>query len=268
MNCGKDPSQVFTINKGTEQGTMFKIDTGGFVFSCLFDSGAEISYMNMDTVAVLGLLGRLTQSSVTVNMASGQNMGIAGDVRVSFKIGRKYSFTHRFVVCENLTRPFILGADFMSQHYMKLGWAPGKKRTLGYLDETISVASQDITNEPLVLRNSIRIPARNCAVVPVHCAQMFSGKVMAVTCDELKQEFPNIYLEPMQMDNTEGKSCDTTPYMIVNLDYHDAVYIKKDTPVAYIHEDVLCEYLEVNEIVESTQGIGNLHVITKLLNLI
>ena len=99
--------------------------------------------MNVDTVATLRLLGKLTQSSVTVNMASGQNMGTAGNVQVNFKIGRKYSFTHRFVVCENLTRPFILGADLMSQHYMKLGWAPGKKRTLGYLDETIAVASQE-----------------------------------------------------------------------------------------------------------------------------
>ena len=84
-------------------------------------------------------------------MASRQKMGVAGDVRVTFKIGRKYSFTHKFVVCENLTRPFILGADFMNQHYMKLGWAPGKKRTLDYLDETIAVASQEVTNEPLVL---------------------------------------------------------------------------------------------------------------------
>ena len=49
--------------------------------------------MNMDTVATLGLLGKLTQSSVTVNMASRQNMGMAGDVQVNFKIGRKYSFT-------------------------------------------------------------------------------------------------------------------------------------------------------------------------------
>ena len=155
---------MFTINKGTARGTTFKIDTGGFVFSCLFDSGAEISCMNMDTVATLGLLGKLTQSSVTVNTASGQNMGVAGDVQVNFNIGRTY------VVCENLTRAFILGAKFMSQHYMKLGWAPVKKRTLGYLDETIAVASQEVTNEPLVLRNSIRIPARNCAVVPAYCA--------------------------------------------------------------------------------------------------
>ena len=104
-------------------------------------------------------------------------MGIAGDVRVSFKIGRKYTFTHKFVVCKNLTRLFILGANFMSQHYMKLGWAPGKKRTLGYLDETIAVTLQEVKNEPLVLWNSIRIPARNCAIAPVYYAQMFSGNV-------------------------------------------------------------------------------------------
>ena len=218
----------------------------GLFFHACFIQVLKISCMNMDTVAALGLLGKLTQSSVTVNMASRQNMGVAGDVQVNCKIGRKYSFTHRFVVCENLTRPFILGADFMSQHYMKLGWAPGKKRTLGYLDETIAMASQEVMNEPLVLRNSTYQDshARNpSAVVPAYCAQMFSGKVMAVPCDELKQEFPNIYLEPMQMDNTEGKSRDTIPYMIVNLDYHDTVYIKKDTLVAYIHEeDVSWEY--------------------------
>ena len=55
----------------------------------------------------------------------------------------------------------------------------------------------------------------------------------------------------MQMDNTEGKSHDTIPYMIINLDYNDP------TLIAYIHEeDISCEYLEVNEIVESMQGIN------------
>ena len=63
--------------------------------------------MNMDTAATLGLMGKMVDSSVTVNAASGQNMGVAGDVYVSFKIGRSYSFTHRFVVCKHLSRPFI-----------------------------------------------------------------------------------------------------------------------------------------------------------------
>ena len=52
------------------------------------------------------------------------------------------------------------------------------------------------------------------------------------------------------MDNTAGKSHDTIPFMIVNQDYHDTVYIKKDTPVAYVQEeDISSEYLEVSEIV-------------------
>ena len=70
MNSGNSLSEVFTINKGTERGTMFKIDTGGYAFSCLFDSGAEISCMNMDTVAALGLMEQMSKSSVTVNTAS------------------------------------------------------------------------------------------------------------------------------------------------------------------------------------------------------
>ena len=75
--------------------------------------------------------------------------------------------------------------------------------------------------------------------------------------NKLKQRFPNIYMELMQMDNNEGKSHETIPYMIINLDYNNPVYICKDTPIAYIHEeDISCEYLEVNEIVESMQGIN------------
>ena len=72
--------------------------------------------MNMEAIAALGLLGNITNSSVTVNRASGQNMGVAGDVYITFKIGKKYSFTHKFVVCEFLSRPFILGEDFLSKH--------------------------------------------------------------------------------------------------------------------------------------------------------
>ena len=160
--------------------------------------------MNMETIGTLGLLGKMTNSSVTVNTASEQNMGVAGDVYITFKIGRKYSFTHKFVVCECLSRPFILGEYFLSKHYMTLEWAPGKKMTLGYLGNTKALASQEVTNEPLILRNSMRIPTRNGAVVLAYCEQMFSGKVTELPCDELKQKFPHIYLELMQMGNMES----------------------------------------------------------------
>ena len=78
-------SSVYTIDTGKTRGTTFKIDTGGYVFSCLFDSGAEISCMNMETVATLGLTSQITPSSISVNTANRDHMGVAGDFHVNLK---------------------------------------------------------------------------------------------------------------------------------------------------------------------------------------
>ena len=151
-------SSVYTIDTGKTRGTTFKIDTGGYVFSCFFDSGAEISCMNMEMVATLSLTSQITPSSISVNTANGDHMGVAGDVQVTFKIGRKFSFSHSFVVCERLSHLFIIGEDFMRKHYMSLQWVPENKCALGFQGETIAVASQAVLDEPLRLRNAIRIP--------------------------------------------------------------------------------------------------------------
>ena len=184
-------------------------------FHACFDSGAEISCMNMETVATLGLTSQITPSSVSVNTVNGDHMGVAGDVRVHFKIGRKCSFTHSFVVCKRLSHPFIIGEDFMRKHYMSLQWVPENKCALGFQGETIAVASQAMLDEPL-----------------------------------------RLYMEPMQMNNSENKSYDTIPYMLINLGNVDTIYIGRDTLMAYIKSaDAGCEYLEVNEIIEDVWGI-------------
>ena len=57
------------------------------------------------------------------------------------------------------------------------------------------------------------------------------------------------------MDNSENKSCDTIPYMLINLGDVDTIYIGKNTLVVYIKgEDASCKYLEVNEIIENVWG--------------
>ena len=112
----------------------------------------------METIAALGLTSQITPSSVSVNTVNGDHMGVAGDVRVHFKIGKKCSFTHSFVVCERLSCLFIIGEDFMRKHYMSLQWVPENKRALGFQGETIAVASQAMLDEPLRFRNAIKIP--------------------------------------------------------------------------------------------------------------
>ena len=92
---------MFFINQGRTRGTTFKIDTGGYVFSCLFDTGAEVSCMNMESCTVLGLLHSVSDTNTQVNTVSGQDMGIIGHVMVTFKLS-KQSFTHNFLFVDFL----------------------------------------------------------------------------------------------------------------------------------------------------------------------
>ena len=83
---------------------------------------------------------------------------------------------------------------------------------------------------------------------------MFTGRVKACPCPEFRNKFLNLYVEPIQYNNSGGKWQDIIPYMIINLDYDRDVYIGKDTVVVYAHkEDATCQYLEVNKVVESTK---------------
>ena len=83
---------------------------------------------------------------------------------------------------------------------------------------------------------------------------MFSGRVEACPCPEFRNKFPNLYLESMQFNNPDGKWQKEMPYMIINLEYDRDIYLGKDTIVAYAwEEDKTCEYLEVNEVIESTE---------------
>ena len=83
---------------------------------------------------------------------------------------------------------------------------------------------------------------------------MFTGRVCARPSDELKHKFLNLYMEPIQFNNSEGKQQKEIPYMMINLDYNDEVYIGKNTHIAYIEEEsVECNYIEVSESIETTE---------------
>ena len=101
-------------------------------------------------------------------------------------------------------------------------------------------------DERIMVSHPLKTPARNFAMVPTNCPNEFSGRVEACPCPEFKNKFPNLYLEPMQYHNSDGKWQDVIPYMIINLDYDRDIYISKNTIIVYAHEeDKSCEYLEV-----------------------
>ena len=115
----------------------------------------------------------------------------------------------------------------------------------------IVIASQAVMDDRIMVSHPVCIPARQFAIVPTKCPNMFTGRAEAHPCHEFQNKFPNLYVEPMQYNNPNGKWSENIPYMIINLDYGKDVYLGKDTIVAYAREeDKSCDYLEINEIVQ------------------
>ena len=122
-----------------------------------------------------------------------------------------------------------------------------------YKGKVIAVASQAVMDDRIMVSHAVWIPARHFAMVPTKCPNMFSGRVEACPCPEFKDKFPNLYLEPMQYNNPDGKWLEDIPYMVINLEHDRDIYLGKDTIMVYAREeDKTCEYLEINEIVELT----------------
>ena len=208
--------EVFFINTGNTKGTTFKIKVKDLIFSSRFNTGTQVSCIKYDTITEMGLLHQISNSSTCIRTANSQDVGVRGSVVVNFKIG-PCSFTHKFIVCRGITRPFILGEEFLSCHCFKLGWTDDNKRFNEYRNEVIAVASQAVMDDRIMVSLTVRIPARHFVMVPKKCPNMFSGRVEAHRCHEFKAKFSNLYLKPMQYNNPDCKWQEEIPYMIINL---------------------------------------------------
>ena len=134
-------------------------------------------------VSELDLLHQISESSTCKRTANGQDVGVKGSIVVSFQIG-SCSFTNRFIMCKGITRPFILGEDFLSHHCFKLGWTDDNKRFVEYRGKVIAIASQAVMDRQDHDVSSLRIPARHFAIVPTKCPNMFTGRVETCPCEE------------------------------------------------------------------------------------
>ena len=84
------------------------IDTGA-TKSCI----SERYYQQLPTTKMQHL------KNISVKSATGSNLTPLGMIHCSFELG-KIKFHSNLIICRNLTRPIILGRDFLLQHHIML----------------------------------------------------------------------------------------------------------------------------------------------------
>ena len=104
--------------------------------------------------------------NVSVRSAIGSNIAPIVLVNCIFMLGDT-TFDFDFIVCKNLTRPLILGRDFLSQNHISVRYSEDGKCILDHQQQEL-VAAMDVEVRPhLSLANSILLPGTTLAVIHV-----------------------------------------------------------------------------------------------------
>ena len=145
------------------------------------------------------------------------NLTPLGMIHCSFELG-KIKFNSNLIVCRNLTRPLILGRDFLLQHHITVRYAGDGKCILDYQQHEL-IASIDIEDKPqLNMTHSVTIPGRTLAIICVYNnldPNQSESLYEIEPCSILNEKYPNLCVIPM-IHNVDVHRTEHLPLLVIN----------------------------------------------------
>ena len=106
-----------------------------------------------------------------------------------------------FVVCKNLTRPCIVGIDFLRKHNIFAGWTTEGKFKLITQQKFLVESLEVLMDGPMVYnKHGVTVPGRKLAVIraTINIDETMDGQVFEVKPNFLvTNEHPNLIIIPM-----------------------------------------------------------------------
>ena len=224
---------------GSAEGTVFPTSIKQTKINSLFDTGATKSVMSGDMYKRLKLGPLDTKRLLKVVGADGTSLGAMGRISCEINIGER-TFKQTFLVCQNITRPVILGKDFARENCAGVHWMENNTRMLTINLEKLIETPELIptkTKYAVSLKKAANLPPRSCAVVDVNINTDSKEKVQMIP-DELCQfNNPNMYMYSLHADLAEKRKDTVTPYMVINLSSTEHLYLPKKHVVAFAEKD-------------------------------
>ena len=197
---------------GSEQGTTFPTKIGITMCNALIDTGDTRCCMSEKYYKKLHLAKIHLLQNINAKSATGSNLSPVGLVNCTFELG-KTKLRSDFIVCKNLTRPLILGRDFLIQNHVSIKYSENKKCILDYQQQEL-IASLNVEDKPA----SMILPGRILAIIQVnnYLEPKESGQIYEIEPNNfLTEQYPNLYIVPM-IHNMDVHKTENVPLVIIN----------------------------------------------------
>ena len=107
------------VVESREDKTSVLIEIFGQRYRALVDSGSAVTIVNKRVVEYFPNTELLRSTEVVLQSASGNKIVVAGEIDITFRLGKQY-IRHTFIVAENITQNIIIGRDCLKKHEMKI----------------------------------------------------------------------------------------------------------------------------------------------------
>ena len=193
----------------------------------LIDTGATKSCISERYYQQLPSTKMQCLKNISVKSAMGSNLTTLDMIHCSFELG-KIKFNSNLIVCRNLTRPLILGSDFLLQHHITVCYAADGRCILDYQQHEL-IASIDIEDKPqLNMAHSVTIPGRTLAIVCIYnnLDPNQSGSLYEIEpCGILNEIYPNLCVIPV-IHNVDAHRTEHLPLVVINF-ASDDIYLSE-----------------------------------------
>ena len=153
-------SKVELVTVGTTIGATVPATLENTLCNALVDTGATRSCLSEEYYQQLFLPGLKPVHKLQVRTASGSSLCPTGTITCDFKLG-KQPFSFKFIVCRGLSRPCILGLDFLRKYKIGIGWSPTGKFQLDLHQQVLVKSVKVYMSGPMLqTRQCITIPLR------------------------------------------------------------------------------------------------------------
>ena len=197
----------------------------------------------------------------TVVTATGTSMDPIGFTQCTFSINGR-SFTQKFIVCTNQTRPVILGKDLAVRNCIGIIWTKqGSRKMIDDDNKVIMEVHEQTRDVPLSLVNSIRIPPNSVVVAAVECNRPLKPHKDIRGDAGFLREYPNIHIARTYVNSpSDSIALNCIPFSFINLSMHSQ-YLGKDKVVGFaqsttdeveVHE--LADYDEIREMMRGPRN--------------
>ena len=221
---------------------------GTTVCNALIDTGATRCCISEEYYRKLQLTKIHLLQNVNVRSATDSNLAPLGLVNCTFVLGDT-TFNCDFIACKNLTRPLILGRDFLIQKHTSVGYSENGKYILDHKQQEL-VASVSVEVRPhLSLANLMTLPGRTLAVVHINnnLSPKQSGQLYEIEPNcLLTNKYPNIHIIPM-IHNVDIHKTEDAPLVVINL-LTGSVYLSEGEIMGFMQS----QSLDISEITTET----------------